>query len=188
MIEQYDDESRDGDETIWRDAVTLSPDDTKDAKVHITLRLDPNVYRAIVAEKKAAKERTITSTIERLLSKGLQGGTSPDEGESALMRSALRNLVAHSVVQDTILEMISRHLKPRSSRDRELIEEFRKYSCAQEDAPRMKQWLDRNRYDAIGNLNLLVHLFDMSPAVKSDPPNRVPAQTASKSRRAAKAR
>ena len=71
MTERLD-ESIDNEEEIWRDATLLSASDTKDAKVHVTLRLDPNVYRAILAEKKAKHGRTITATIERLLSEGLQ--------------------------------------------------------------------------------------------------------------------
>jgi hypothetical protein len=68
------DESCDGDEAMWQDAVTLEREDTTNAAVHVMVRLDPNVYRAISAEKKAAKDRSIMSTIVRLLSKATKTG------------------------------------------------------------------------------------------------------------------
>jgi len=174
MTERYDDESRDSDEAIWQDAVTLTPADTKDAKIHVTMRLDANVYRAIVAEKKAMKERTITSTIERLLNKGLQSSIMADE---SAMRTALRNLVAHSVVQDTVLEMLFRHVKPRSSQDRELVEEFKKYSCASEDTKHVKQWLALHRYDATMYLDLVSRTLE-TPAPGESKQTQPARQTA----------
>ncbi|HEY5021863.1 MAG TPA: hypothetical protein VII30_05160 [Gemmatimonadaceae bacterium] len=180
MTKRHDDESRDGDEAIWRDAITLSPADTKDARIHVTLRLDPNVYRAVLAEKKATKDRTITSTIERLLSKGLQrsGGGSTDETHANTVRAALRNLVAHSVVQDAVLEMFARHVKPRSSQDRRLVEEFKKHSCCPKD---VQQWLADHDADAIVGIDLLQVLLDISPPATSKRTREVSAQHAARS-------
>jgi hypothetical protein len=180
MTKRHDDESRDGDEAIWRDAITLSPADTKDARIHVTLRLDPNVYRAILAEKKAMKDRTITSTIERLLSKGLQrsDGGSTDETRANATRNALRGLVVHSVVQDAILEMFARHVKPRSSQDRRLVEEFKKYSCRPKDVQR---WLADHDAGANVGLDLLEVLHDISPPATSKRTRDVPAQHAKRS-------
>jgi hypothetical protein len=136
MTDRHD-EPRDSDEAIWREASTLSPADTRDAKIHVTLRLDPGVYRAILAEKKASGDRTITSTIERILGKGLRSG-STDDSEAKAIRDALRNLVVHSIGQDAVLRMVSRHLKPRSLQDRRIVEAFRNYSF---DAESMERWL-----------------------------------------------
>jgi hypothetical protein len=51
MSERYGDESRAGDESIWRDAVTLSPDDTKDAKVYYAASRSEYVPRNRSREK-----------------------------------------------------------------------------------------------------------------------------------------
>ena len=43
-----------------------------DTKVHVTLRLGADIYRKILAKKREWNDRTVTSTIERILSKQLQ--------------------------------------------------------------------------------------------------------------------
>src|SRR5947209_12074368 len=146
------DESRETDEAIWGDAVTLEPADTKDAKVHVTLRLDANVYRAIIAEKKAAKDRTITSTIERLLSNGLE--KSRDRAD-VVLHAAVRNLLAHSVAQDAVLQMLTRYVKPRSPKDKRLFDLFMKHSG---DLVDIHKWLDEI-YGAGARESILEHKF-----------------------------
>src|SRR5438270_11199711 len=80
MAERRDDMAEDTD-AIWEGAETLSPSETKDVKVHLTLRLDPTLYRAILTEKKLAGERTVTATVERLLQKAIKGQPSAETGE-----------------------------------------------------------------------------------------------------------
>lgn len=130
MSETYDDERGSADD-IWENSVTLSPDDTKGAKIHLTLRLDPHVYREILAVKKAGKDRTITSTMERLLSKGLERHADQmrDHIDPMMISRALRNVVVHSVTQDAVLEMVARHVKPRTPDDQRLIDEFKEQTC-----------------------------------------------------------
>jgi hypothetical protein len=156
VTERFD-EPRESDEEIWQGATTLSPADTRDARIHVTLRLDPSLYRAITTEKKASKDRTITSTIERLLHKGLErSGRAEKDADDSLIRRALRNLVAHAVVQDAVLEMFSHHVKPRSSQEKRLVEEFKKHSCAPID---MVQWLTSQRETETASRNLVESLL-----------------------------
>jgi len=96
------------DDAIWDGAEILSAVDTHDAKVHVTLRLDPALYRDIVAAKKTRGERTITSTIERVLRSGLL--QEEDVTRTDVARQ-LRNIVVHGVAQDAILVLLARHLK-----------------------------------------------------------------------------
>jgi hypothetical protein len=120
LTERYAGERRDGNEAIWDDATALSPKETNAAKVHVTLRLDADVYRAILAKKKAQKDRTITATVEKLLLDGLQSDSAREPDEP--IRRMLRHLIAHSAVQDNVIEAISRTVKPRSTKDRQLVE------------------------------------------------------------------
>jgi hypothetical protein len=117
-------EPRESDESIWRDAVIVGPESTKDAKIHLTLRLDPDLYKAVLAEKRAQKERTITATVERLLRNGLTGNTSADFGNPERFGEILRNLVVHSVVQDELLAAIARDYKPRSKKGQAAFDHF----------------------------------------------------------------
>lgn len=108
MTEQND-EVRSSDDAIWQDATTISPEGTKDARIHVTLRLDPRVYRKIVSEKKAMHDRTITATIERLINKGLRDGNDADPKK---IRASLETLISRSIAQESILDVIARHVKP----------------------------------------------------------------------------
>jgi hypothetical protein len=123
-------EPLESDDAIWQDATTLSSADTKDAKIHLSLRLDPMIYRAVLAEKRSKRDRTITATIERLLNIGLDGG---NQVRDMYAREALRNLVVHSVAQDRVLEAFARHLKLRSKKDQSLLEEFREHRLVPEE-------------------------------------------------------
>lgn len=174
--------STENDEAIWRDAVTLSPAQTKDAKVHVTLRLDPNVYRAILAEKKAMKDRTITATIERVLDRGLQSGETAPHGEAdaKLIHAALRNLVAHSAVQDAVLEVFTRHLKPRSSQDRRLVDEFRKHSRHRDVDEWVHDYSESTEYR-----NLMHVLFDIPLPEREKRARELPGQPTGRARRRA---
>jgi hypothetical protein len=117
-------EPRESDESIWRDAVTVGPEGTKDAKIHLTLRLDPDLYKTVLAERRAKKERTITATIERLLRDGLAGSTSADFRNPERFGEILRTLVVHSVVQDELLAAIAREYKPRSKNGQAAFDHF----------------------------------------------------------------
>ncbi|HEX3466284.1 MAG TPA: hypothetical protein VHS78_19710 [Candidatus Elarobacter sp.] len=96
--------------------------ETKDAKIHVTLRLDPNTYRAILAEKKAKHERTVTATIERLLREALDA-----EGRQEMrdLATALRNVVAHGFAQDAVLALLARNIAIQSPEDKVLFDRFR---------------------------------------------------------------
>jgi hypothetical protein len=123
MMTSNDDDGED--DAIWDTATMLSGKDTKDVKIHVTLRLDAKLYREIFAQKKAAHDRTITATIERLISQGLRHGTS--DGERSQSRRIITSLVAHSAKQDAVLEMLSHHVKPHSENDRALLESLRSH-------------------------------------------------------------
>ncbi|HTD33011.1 MAG TPA: hypothetical protein VK665_05105 [Candidatus Elarobacter sp.] len=115
-------EPRDSDDAMWAESTTLTPAETKDAKVHVTLRLDPNTYRAILAEKKRKRERTVTATIERLLRDALDDEGRREVGELAV---SLRNLVAHGFAQDAILAVLARNIVIQSAEDKQLFERFK---------------------------------------------------------------
>ncbi|HTW85201.1 MAG TPA: hypothetical protein VMD91_14120 [Candidatus Sulfotelmatobacter sp.] len=115
-----------GDESLWHDASILSARETKDAKIHVTLRLDPAVYRAVLSEKRREKDRTITATIERLLKRGLDAAMSASPDVLDTYFDYVRNLAMHSAAQDALIECILAHLKPQSKRDKALIVQFQR--------------------------------------------------------------
>ncbi len=138
---ERDDEARDSDDAIWKDAETLSPADTRDAKVHLTLRLDPLLYRAILDEKRARRDRTITATVERLLSDGLK--VESRSMNSEILRN-LRNIIAHGVAQDAILVLLSRNMKLHAE-EKQLFETFQAHF-----ADAFKKWLAAEHFEKEG--------------------------------------
>jgi hypothetical protein len=121
-MSERDEEPRDSDDAMWADSTTLTTAETKDAKVHVTLRLDPNTYRAILAEKKRKHERTVTATVERLLRDALDDQGRREIGDLA---ASLRNLVAHGFAQDAILALLARNIAIQSAEDKQLFERFK---------------------------------------------------------------
>jgi Zn-dependent oligopeptidase len=59
------------DESLWDGATILDPDATKDSKVHVTLRLDPELYKSLLAYKRATGARTLTQAVEASLRQSL---------------------------------------------------------------------------------------------------------------------
>jgi len=108
---------------IWKDAETLSPEDTKDVKVHLSLRLDPHVYRKILAMKKAVGDRTVTSTIERLLEVGMHRSEAAEATASDLA-TALRNMISHTVAQDDVLAFLASKYEPTSPKEKDAVRTF----------------------------------------------------------------
>ncbi|MGA3037022.1 MAG: hypothetical protein ABSE64_06005 [Vulcanimicrobiaceae bacterium] len=89
MIEEQDEI----DESVWEDAETVVPDPKKMPKVHVTLRLDALLYRAILAYKRRAGIRSTTNAIEQLITRGLeQGEVGSDIG---FLKSSLELVIAH---------------------------------------------------------------------------------------------
>ncbi len=108
---------------IWTGAQTLSPDETRDTRVHVSLRLDADAYRQILARKKADGDRTITSTIEKLLMLGLQHAATVSDN-STNIELALRSLIAHGAIQDDLIAFLASKLEIRSPQEQALVETF----------------------------------------------------------------
>jgi hypothetical protein len=89
---------------IWEDAVTLHPEDLAGTKIHLSLRLDPRLYRRILAEQKRSQDRTITATVERILKASFEDRRSTDYVRVLV---ALRNLLVHSALQDEVISAVA---------------------------------------------------------------------------------
>lgn len=114
-------------ENIWTDAVTLRSEDLAETKVHVTLRIDPNLYRKILAEQKRSKDRTVTATVERILRSKLE-----ESGVEAYVKilGTLRNVLAHSALQDEIISKLAPAKASKSNINIEkLLTERRKLSA-----------------------------------------------------------
>lgn len=118
-------ELRSADPAIWESGTTLSPEQTKDTKVHLTLRLDADLYRQLLRYKKHHKQRTITSAVEAILHKGL-GETTDSEHREHLVEAA----IAHDLYQDQLLAVLARNVHLKSERDRTIVEQFLQQSDA----------------------------------------------------------
>jgi hypothetical protein len=134
-MSKRNDEVADSDDAIWKDATILSPAETKDVKIHLSLRLDASLYRAVLSEKKSKRDRTVTATIERLLRDGLKGQSHRANAE---VLQAVRNMIAHGVAQDAILVLIARNMKLNSAEEKRLFETFHAYFARLEP---FKDWL-----------------------------------------------
>jgi hypothetical protein len=128
------DDMRDDDDSIWEDAETLSPSETKDSKIHLTLRLDPVLYRAVVREKKKRQDRTVTATVEWLLQEGLNHKKFDSQLE---IIQQMRNMIVHGIAQDAILVLLARNLNLDAGA-KPLIEALQERF---ENLPSFKQWL-----------------------------------------------
>jgi hypothetical protein len=102
-------------------ATTLTPAETKDVKVHVTLRLDPELYKAVLAEKKRGADRTTTATIERLLRERLEGSSD----DRAPVLAAMRSLIVHGIYQEAVLGILTRAVTPASRQDKATLEELK---------------------------------------------------------------
>ena len=89
---------------IWNHAEVVTPRDLGGTKIHVTLRLDPKLYRQILLEQKKENERTVTATIERILKMNLDDRRIKDY---IRLVATMRNMMAHSVLQDEILSAIA---------------------------------------------------------------------------------
>jgi hypothetical protein len=105
-------------DAMWEAATTLSAAETKDAKVHVTLRLDAALYKSILEEKRSAQDRTTTATVERLLRERL-AAPRPDQRTVA---DAVRSLLVHGMQHEALLALIARLVKPRSRKEKLLLE------------------------------------------------------------------
>jgi hypothetical protein len=139
------DEPRDSDAAIWKDAMTLSAAETKDARVHLTLRLNASLYRSILEEKKLRRDGTVTATVERLLYQGLSAEQST--ANSAMLR-ALRNMIAHGIAQDAILVLLARNLKLHSAEEKRLFETFQAHFAERDP---FKVWLSADYLETVAN-------------------------------------
>ncbi|MGC2405205.1 MAG: hypothetical protein WA431_02210 [Candidatus Cybelea sp.] len=90
---------------IWDEAISLKSSRLSATKVHVSLRLDPKLYRMILSEQKQRKDRTVTATIERILSNHFAGTES-----EALLRIlvTVRNMLVHSALQDDIISAVAK--------------------------------------------------------------------------------
>lgn len=90
---------------IWDEAVSVKSSRLSGTKVHVSLRLDPKLYRMILSEQKHRKDRTVTATIERILSNHFDGTAS-----GALLRIlvTVRNMLVHSALQDDIISAVAK--------------------------------------------------------------------------------
>ncbi|HZO93554.1 MAG TPA: VC0807 family protein [Candidatus Baltobacteraceae bacterium] len=96
----------------------LSAAETKDAKVHVTLRLDAALYRAILPEKRSAHDATTTATVERLLHERLAAARL----EERAVVEAVRSLLVHGMYQEALLGVVARLVKPRTRKEKALLE------------------------------------------------------------------
>jgi hypothetical protein len=110
MIDSND-VARNTDLSIWDDSEVFTASETGAAKVHLTLRLDPALYRELLKYKKQLGIRTTTAAVERAMKVGLESGKVPD------FPTLLRNLVAHTVTQDAMLLAMARQLQTGSEKD-----------------------------------------------------------------------
>jgi hypothetical protein len=62
---------RNRDPDIWDESTVLRAEQTRVARVHVTLRLDADLYRQVLAYKRKNKRRTVTAAIEDLLGRAL---------------------------------------------------------------------------------------------------------------------
>jgi hypothetical protein len=121
MIDSND-VARNTDLSIWDDSEVFTASETGAAKVHLTLRLDPALYRELLKYKKQLGIRTTTAAVERAMKVGLESGKVPD------FPTLLRNLVAHTVTQDAMLLAIEfARATPKSTVDDPLNRLFLKY-------------------------------------------------------------
>ena len=64
------------DPAIWDGAVAVGPEDTRDLKIHLTLRLGADLFRKVIQHRKKRGIQTTTAAIEDLLKRAL--GTNND--------------------------------------------------------------------------------------------------------------
>lgn len=110
---------------VWKKATTVTPSDLVDTKIHLTLRLDAKLYRDILIARKAAGDKSITATIERLLRAQLATALDMPKFQFEILR-ALRNLLVHSSVQDAVLSEVvtaaaKKGVQKKLSRDYEIL-------------------------------------------------------------------
>jgi hypothetical protein len=89
---------------IWKHAEIVTAQELGETKIHVTMRLDPKLYRKILLEQKRENERTVTATIERILKASLDDRHVMDY---VRVVATIRNLLAHSALQDEILTAIA---------------------------------------------------------------------------------
>jgi hypothetical protein len=93
------------DETLWDDAITLETEETKDAKVHVTLRIDPVLYKALLKFKQDSGARTITQAVESVLRIGLFPRNDRNKLAEAVVAMA-RTLAQHTLLQDQLIHRL----------------------------------------------------------------------------------
>lgn len=93
------------DEALWDGGTTLEADATKDAKVHMTLRVDPNLYKALLKYKQDTGARTITQALESALRAGFQA-SSHDDQLAETVGALARRIASHTSVQDQIIQRL----------------------------------------------------------------------------------
>ena len=117
---------KNGTRDIWKKATTLTPGDLADTKVHVTLRLDPHIYRDILKARTDAGDKSVTATIERLLRNQLSRGHDVSNFEVEIL-SAVKNLLVHSSLQDVVLSQVvmsgsDKAVQKKLSRAREVLQ------------------------------------------------------------------
>jgi len=108
------------DEGAWADATSLSASETKGTKVHLTVRLDPALYKRILAEKRAGHDATTTATVERLLHERFAAPRADDRN----VVQAVRRLLVRAMYHEALLSLMSRLVRPRSRKEKVLLEQL----------------------------------------------------------------
>jgi hypothetical protein len=129
---------------IWDDAVSLKSSNLSGTKVHISLRLDPKLYRRILSEQKQRKDRTVTATIERILSNHFSAA----ESEAFLrILVTVRNMLVHSALQDEIISVVAKTLD--DSNLKKLLTERANLQNQSEALAEMLKTVDESKLKAI---------------------------------------
>lgn len=127
MNNEFQDQSRDD---IWDDANVLPAASTKNAKVHVTIRLDPQLYKQIVRYRDDHGAKTTTSAIEALLQRSI--GQSDIEASKQKvfeqMAVALRNVMAHAKQQDAVIALFTSKLSIRKDSSSEVFDMWKRES------------------------------------------------------------
>ena len=138
------------DETLWDDAITLEPEATKDAKVHVTLRIDPALYKALLKFKQDSGARTITQAVESVLRTGLLPRNDRDKLAEAVVAIA-RTLAQHTLLQDQLIHRLC-NASQRHDAFREEFEE--QWKDSQQVQNLLRRWailVSANEIDISGN-------------------------------------
>ena len=131
---------------IWDEASTLRPEDLSETKVHVTLRVDPRLYRKILEEQKRSRERTVTATIERILRSSFEV---PKIDLYMNVLAALRNVVAHSLLQDDVIRTVAEG-EPADANVQKLLTEQGALRTENESLERLIESLKKGARGSVG--------------------------------------